>query len=265
MSMCGPLQTISKNDGGFYDWWFDKNKKKHKGTCIADLERARIQPEKWGVSKMKMEGMVRPPRPTRILEPLPRCESSGDALMEVFQMPTPLSSPSYASLYTWKKNIVTNPDQNVNITRQVQEHLAEQEPADDGTTLSTPTVAATAPPLPAVPAATAPPPAAASTKPPAAPDVTDLELERTVEAFHDLTRSNQASHEVAQKWTPGSSDRCQMLAQQVQPFIRRLRWQLDAAGGTNKNNFVKMGVALAVACACVDVIQMDYMVVGHTR
>ena len=62
-----------------------------------------------------------------------------------------------------------------------------------------------------------------------------------------------------------TTDMVRTQAALPQPFIRRVRLQLDAAGGTNRNKFVKQGIALGAAVGAYDVFDMDYMVVGHTK
>ncbi|KAL1521354.1 hypothetical protein AB1Y20_021021 [Prymnesium parvum] len=73
--MCGPFQSVAKNGSGFYDWWYDKARKKHKGTCVSDIERARLHPKEWGVSREALPGIVRPPRLRRVPPPLRQSDS----------------------------------------------------------------------------------------------------------------------------------------------------------------------------------------------
>ena len=65
---CGPPPT----SGGHWDNWRDPvSRKKHKGTAISDLEKARMTPEAYSVSNRSVPGRMRPARPLRNLNNLP--------------------------------------------------------------------------------------------------------------------------------------------------------------------------------------------------
>ena len=57
---CGPPTSTR---APHWDYWKDSEKKRHKGTAISDLERARLHPSKFGVSGKAWHGMMRPARP----------------------------------------------------------------------------------------------------------------------------------------------------------------------------------------------------------
>ena len=64
-AVCGP----PGNKYGSWDNWRDEHGKKHKGTAVNDVERARSNPAKFDVTRFAIEG-PRPPRPLRALPPL---------------------------------------------------------------------------------------------------------------------------------------------------------------------------------------------------
>lgn len=54
---------------GHYNSWMDNNHKKHKGTAISDLEKARRNPAAYGVSGRCVPNRMRPARPQRAKAP----------------------------------------------------------------------------------------------------------------------------------------------------------------------------------------------------
>ena len=50
----------------YFDNWKGADKHKHKGASVSDLERARINPAKYGVTGKADHRGQRPPRPARI-------------------------------------------------------------------------------------------------------------------------------------------------------------------------------------------------------
>lgn len=51
--------------GKHWNTWKDEGGKKHKGSAISDLEKARRDPAAWGVSAKCVPGRMRPSRPVR--------------------------------------------------------------------------------------------------------------------------------------------------------------------------------------------------------
>ena len=70
-AFCGPPE-ISKVAGetAYFDNWKGADMRKHKGASVADLERARINPAKYGVTGKADHRGQRPPRPPRVPAPV---------------------------------------------------------------------------------------------------------------------------------------------------------------------------------------------------
>ena len=67
---CGPPDKKLANETAYYDNWKDANKRKHKGCSIGDVEKARLDPARWGVTGKAEHSGQRPPRPKRIPAPI---------------------------------------------------------------------------------------------------------------------------------------------------------------------------------------------------
>lgn len=67
-AFCGRFSTV-RGSSGEYNIWYDSKGKKHKGTVIADLERARLDPASWGVDCLA-DPLV-PDRPRRPISRVP--------------------------------------------------------------------------------------------------------------------------------------------------------------------------------------------------
>lgn len=65
---CGPPSHTYQ--GHFDNWREEASNRKHKGTSISDLEKARCNPAAWGVTKLADRHPLRPLRPERVA-PLP--------------------------------------------------------------------------------------------------------------------------------------------------------------------------------------------------
>ena len=65
---CGPPSHTYQ--GHFDNWREEPSNRKHKGTSISDLEKARCNPAAWGVTKQADRHPLRPLRPERVA-PLP--------------------------------------------------------------------------------------------------------------------------------------------------------------------------------------------------
>lgn len=103
--MCGPpgFRLNGGGSSGHFDNWKETlpngQYRKHKGTTVGDLEKARRDGEHWGVPLEADRSGVRPARPKRILPPVPhpkRVNPNPNRL----DPPPPLEAPA-APLNAW--------------------------------------------------------------------------------------------------------------------------------------------------------------------
>ena len=113
---CGKPQT--KNGGiGEWDNWKDTDGRRHKGSGVDCLEKARRDPQKWGLShNSAIQGDV-PPRPQRVPPPLVEAGSSNSNM--VFRIPAS-TQQAYGSPHT-----ATFPHNMMVKTQSMLERLAQ--------------------------------------------------------------------------------------------------------------------------------------------
>lgn len=75
-ALCGPPQC---GPSRHWDNWRDESRKRHKGTSVCDLERARRNPLLWGVTGLAAPGLMRParPPPSRLALKTPELSTAG--------------------------------------------------------------------------------------------------------------------------------------------------------------------------------------------
>ena len=91
-AFCGPPESKVAGETAYFDNWKGADQRKHKGASVGDLERARINPSKYGVTGKADHRGQRPPRPSRVPAPV-SAKIAVAAIIPEAELLTPLLTP----------------------------------------------------------------------------------------------------------------------------------------------------------------------------